>query len=120
MGTHNSYTEVSAECGIPALVCYCAVIVICFRLNYGMFRATRDNPVHREVAGLSLALLSGTLVYSIGTFFFHMAYSAVLPGLSAMTVALYFVTKPVIEASAKAKPAAEPPARGIAAFRLRL
>jgi O-antigen ligase len=103
VGTHNSYTQVSSECGIPAFVCYCAIVVLCFRLNYRVFRAARDNPACREAAGLSFTLLSGTFVYSIATFFFHMAYSGALPLLSAETVALYFAARPAMELAGKSQ-----------------
>ena len=75
VGTHNSYTQVSSECGLPAFVCYCAVIVLCFKLSYQVFRATRDNPAYSDVTGMSFVLLSGIVVYAIATFFFHMAYT---------------------------------------------
>lgn len=97
LGTHNSYTQVSAECGIPALICYCAVLLLCFRLNYSLYRATRDRPAYKEVAALTFTLLSATLVYSVATFFFHMAYTGNLPWVSGMTVAVYFAVKPSIQ-----------------------
>ena len=97
VGTHNSYTQVSSECGIPAFLAYCAVIVLCFRLNYRMFQATRNNSSYEDIAALSFTLLSGTCVYSIGTLFFHMAYTSNLPTLSGLTVALYLTAKPALD-----------------------
>jgi O-antigen ligase len=97
LGTHNSYTQVSAECGLPALVCYCAVIFLCFRLNYRMFSAARNNASYANIADLSFTFLSGILVYSTTTLFFHMAYSGVLPILAGLTLALYFSTRSVLE-----------------------
>lgn len=99
LGTHNSYTQVSAECGIPAFICYVAVIVLCFRVNYRVYRASRDNPLHAEIAGLSFTLFSGALVYSTCTFFFHMAYSGTLPALSGFTLAVYLAAKPILRQS---------------------
>ena len=96
VGTHNSYTQVSSECGMPAFVAYCAVILLCFRLNYRMFQATRHNSTYGEIAALSFTLLSGTCVYSIGTLFFHMAYTSNLPTLSGLTVALYLTARPAL------------------------
>jgi O-antigen ligase len=96
LGTHNSYTQVSSECGIPAFVAYCAVIILCFRLNYRMYRAARYNSAHSDIAALSLTLFSGTFVYSIATLFFHMAYTSNLPTLSGLTVALYLIAKPLL------------------------
>ena len=94
LGTHNSYTQISSECGIPALVCYVTVIVSSFRVNMRLFKRTRDDPNLREMAGISFTLLSGVCVYAICTAFFHMAYTAVLPGLSGLTVALNLSCKP--------------------------
>ena len=88
LGTHNTYTQISSECGIPALILYVAVIGICLRSNFKLYRRTRHHPALREIAGLSRCLLAGTLVFAVSAFFFHMAYSAYLPGLAGFTVAL--------------------------------
>jgi O-antigen ligase len=91
LGTHNSYTQISSECGIPALIFYAAVIVFCLRSNFRLYLTTRDRPQHRELAALSRCLLAGTCVYAVSAFFFHMAYSADLPLLAGFTVALQLV-----------------------------
>ena len=88
LGTHNTYTQVSSECGIPALIFYVAAISLCLRWNLRLYLRTRDHPNYRELAGLSLCLLAGTLVFAVSAFFFHMAYSAYLPTLAGFTVAL--------------------------------
>jgi len=89
LGTHNTYTQVSSECGIPALILYLAVIGLCLRSNLRLYRWARDRPECCELAGLSRCLLAGTLVYAVSAFFFHMAYSAYLPELAGFTVALH-------------------------------
>ncbi len=91
LGTHNSYTQISSECGIPALMFYAAVIVFCLRANFRLYLRTRDRPALRELAALSRCLLAGTCVYAVSAFFFHMAYSADLPLLAGFTVALQLV-----------------------------
>jgi len=88
LGTHNTYTQVSSECGIPALIFYAAVIGLCLESNLRLYRRTRDRPAYRDLAGLSRCLLAGTLVFAVSAFFFHMAYSAYLPTLAGFTVAL--------------------------------
>jgi O-antigen ligase len=88
LGTHNTYTQISSECGIPALIFYAALIVYCLRANYRLCLRTRDDPALREFASLSRSLLAGTCVYAVSAFFFHMAYSAHLPMLAGFTVAL--------------------------------
>jgi O-antigen ligase len=88
LGTHNTYTQISSECGIPALLFYLAVIVLCLRSNFRLYRRTRGEPGLRDLAGLSRYLLAGTFVFAVSAFFFHMAYSPHLPILSGFSVAL--------------------------------
>lgn len=95
LGTHNSYTQVSSECGIPALLFYAAVIVYCLRANYRLTMRTRGRPSQCEISALSRCLLAGTCVYAVSAFFFHMAYSAHLPMLAGFTAALQLASKPL-------------------------
>ena len=92
LGTHNSYTQISSECGIPALIFYTAVIVFCLRSNFRLYLWTRNRPEHRDSAALSRCLLAGTCVYAVSAFFFHMAYSADLPMLAGFSVAVQLVS----------------------------
>lgn len=100
LGTHNSYTQVSSECGIPALICYVTVICVCFRRNYRMYQLAARKEQFREIEGLAFSLFIGVLVYAVGTFFFHIAYSGILPLLSGETMALYTLVYPVLAGSA--------------------
>lgn len=100
LGTHNSYTQVSSECGIPAFICYCAVLVLSFRSNLRLYRQSRDNPALKDVAGLSFCLLAGILVYAVGTIFFHIAYTGYLPELAGFSLALRLAAEPLVERSA--------------------
>lgn len=101
LGTHNSYTQVSSECGIPAFICYCAVLVLSFRSNWRLYRKTRDNPVFKELANLSFCLLAAILVYAVSTFFFHIAYSGGLPALAGSSLALQLAAEPLLATAAR-------------------
>jgi O-antigen ligase len=96
LGTHNSYTQVSSECGIPALICYVSVIGICFQRSYRIYKLAAAKSQFREIEGLAFSLLIGTLVYAVATFFFHIAYSGLLPMLSGEIMALYTIVYPVL------------------------
>jgi len=100
LGTHNSYTQVSSECGIPALIFYCSVILLCLSMNYRMFKITRNNPESTETAALSLSLLSGIVVYAVCNFFFHMAYTGTLPAIAGFTLALHNASRPILRKDA--------------------
>jgi O-antigen ligase len=104
LGTHNTYTQVSSEGGIPALILYCGPILLCFRLNYRLYGRTRDHAVYREMAGLSLCLLAATLVYALSAFFFHIAYSAIFPELAGFSVALHFASRSRLDGSSTPQP----------------
>jgi O-antigen ligase len=86
LGTHNSYTEVASECGLPAFFLYTAVIFLALRSNLRIFRrASNDDSA---TAALAFCLFAATLVYAIDTFFFHVAYSSYLPVIAGMSVSL--------------------------------
>jgi hypothetical protein len=96
LGTHNSYTQVSSECGIPAFICYCAVLYLSFRSNLRLYRLSRDNPALKDVAGLSYCLLAGLVVYAVSTFFFHIAYGDGVPTLAGFSLALRLAAAPLL------------------------
>ncbi len=102
LGTHNTYTQVSSECGIPALILYLAMIGMCLRANLRFYRRTRDRPAYCELAGFSRCLLAGTLVFAVSAFFFHMAYSGYLPALAGFTVALELAGCPLTQTKQRA------------------
>jgi len=93
LGTHNSFTQVSSECGIPAFVCYCAVIFYSLRLNYRLLKASRKYPEYAKFEGFAATLLSSMMVYCICTFFFHMAYTGTLPGIAGLTLAVHYAAQ---------------------------
>ena len=88
LGTHNSYTQVAAECGLPAFFCYMAVIVFCFRANFRIVRATRKNPIYADLYAMSVCTLVSMTIYAVCTFFDHIAYSAQLAILGGYTLSL--------------------------------
>lgn len=99
LGTHNSYTQVSSECGIPALICYLAVLVISTRIAFRLYRRTRDgtDPQLRHIAALAFTTFCGLVVYAVGTTFFHMAYTGGLAILGGTAVCLESVSRSILE-----------------------
>jgi O-antigen ligase len=88
LGTHNSYTQVASECGFPAFIAYCAVLLYSFRTTYRIFALTRGDPAHRDIHALGICLLTALVVYAVCTFFDHIAYTGILPFLAGFAVAL--------------------------------
>jgi hypothetical protein len=81
--THNSYTQVSSECGLPALICYSAALFLtftCFR------RTAKKEPSDlAEVAAVASVMLVG---FCCCMLFLSMAYNVHLLILSALAVCL--------------------------------
>ncbi|HEV2201144.1 MAG TPA: O-antigen ligase family protein [Bryobacteraceae bacterium] len=93
LGTHNSYTEVSSECGLPALFAYLWIVGWTLKTSWKMYRRPVSGPAMNAVAGLSYSLFMGTLAYASATFFFHLAYAGFLPTLSGSVAALWSATR---------------------------
>jgi O-antigen ligase/polysaccharide polymerase Wzy-like membrane protein len=92
LGTHNSYTEVASECGIPAFLLYTSVIFLALVSNLRIYRWTSDRESSSSQNALAFCLFAGTLAYAVCTCFFHVAYSSYLPAIAGMSIALRLVT----------------------------
>jgi len=94
--THNSYTQVSSESGLPGFFFYVTCIVVGLRLNYRIYRQTRDKPGLEDLTGLSFCMMLSIIGYAVGTIFDHLAYTFHLPIILGITGAIYLVAQPVI------------------------
>ncbi|HTS51475.1 MAG TPA: O-antigen ligase family protein [Bryobacteraceae bacterium] len=91
LGTHNSYTEIASECGLPALLLYSAVIFLVLRSNLRIYRQAdgrRAAGGDAGVSALAFCLFASALAYAVDTLFFHVAYSSYLPAIAGMSIAL--------------------------------
>jgi O-antigen ligase len=95
-GTHNSYTQVSSETGIPAFIAYMAVLVTCFRTVGGCYRraARMQSARAREIANVAFALRTALWAYAISTLFSYIAYSATLPLIAGLIVGFAAAAQP--------------------------
>jgi O-antigen ligase len=94
LGTHNSYTEVSSECGIPALLFYAGIVILCLVSNLRIYQRSANHPQLRQLSALAFCTFCGSFVFAVSTFFYHIAYTSYLPVLAGMTVALRLTTNP--------------------------
>jgi len=86
LGTHNTYLEVSSECGLPAFFCYAFVVLACIRVNYRGLKHLRQRRDLADQAGLVYCLLAISVGFAVNIFFHHLAYTGFLPLLSGLTV----------------------------------
>ena len=82
--THNTYTQVSSECGIPALILFLAAIGTTWKR---LWRTTKaPDPV---LAAIAQVVLISMLSYAICVFFLSHAYDFPLLVSSGLAIAIY-------------------------------
>jgi O-antigen ligase len=96
LGTHNTFTEVSSECGIPALFCYAGIVAVSFRKTYSLYRRTKLYPEFKEIGSHALGLNYSLIAFTITGMFVHAAYTALLPVLAGLTVSLLRTAEPLL------------------------
>jgi O-antigen ligase len=86
--SHNSYTQVSSEAGLPALFFYMAVLVLSLKITFGIYRRYRARPDCRLLANTAFAVQLSLISYAVATFFVSVAYDLFLPCLAGLSVCL--------------------------------
>ena len=74
LGTHNTYTQISSEAGIPALLLYVALLYGSLRAMLRISRATEKQPGFEDFFFFSRAMMVGLLVFAFAGFFAHLGY----------------------------------------------
>lgn len=87
-GTHNTYTEISSEAGIPALAFYLGCMAACWTQLRRIENSVRNrkDSVGREFAVLAFTLRIVLLSYAVFYCFEHVAYAPFFPALAGLIV----------------------------------
>ena len=88
--THNSFTQMSAEGGVPALILYIAILWSGFK---NIRAAKRYAKGHRDTTLMAKALHASLIGYVIGSCFLSVSYAFFPYFLVAYTTALFSVAK---------------------------
>jgi O-antigen ligase len=85
--THNAYTQVSSEAGVPALLFFLAAIVMSFRTFGRIYRAARHRPQLRSMAMACFCCQLSLVGFCTATIFLSLAYTMYLPTMSGLALA---------------------------------
>jgi O-antigen ligase len=85
--THNAYTQVSSEAGIPALLFFLAAIVMTFRTFGRIYRAARAHPELRPMAMGCLCCQLSLVGFCTAILFLSLAYTIYLPTMTGLAMA---------------------------------
>jgi O-antigen ligase len=85
--THNAYTQLSSEIGIPALLFFLAAIVMSFRTFGRVYKATRNRPELRSMAMACFCCQLSIVGFCTAIIFLSLAYTMYLPAMSGLAMA---------------------------------
>lgn len=90
LGTHNTYTQVSSEAGIPGLILFLSILVLAWRSTRRTQAAALrlGGEYGRSIANTAMALRTLLIAYLVFFCFEHTAYLPFWPTLMGMIAAL--------------------------------
>jgi O-antigen ligase len=91
--THNSYTEVSSEMGIPGLAIYLTFLYQIFKQLRAILRTKQRGPAWEELRMIALALQSIMICFLVVACFSSLTFNTDVPILAGVTVALGFISQ---------------------------
>lgn len=86
--THNSYTQISSECGIPALAIYIAAIMSTFLLVNRAYRRACARTDCEDIRVATFCIMLSITAYCAGILFVNFAYFFYLPLMSSLAIAV--------------------------------
>lgn len=87
-GTHNSYTQVSSEIGIPGAIAYILVIALSLRDSWRLHKKTRADRRLKEVSDCAVSLHYCLIVYAVTVLFDYIAFTSMLSVFAGLIAAL--------------------------------
>jgi O-antigen ligase len=103
--THNAYTQISAESGIPALLFYLSILFICLRESYRIYKLGRLRPQFQELSSMAGCLFLSVMSFCLSGCFTSIALDFYFYTLVGFIAALSNIARREIEpATAAAQP----------------
>ena len=91
--THNTYTEVSSEMGVPGLIIYVALLVYAFKVLNSIVRTQYPGPTWKNLRQLARTLRTAFIIFLPVAFFSAMSYHPETPILAGLATALGFMAQ---------------------------
>jgi len=111
--THNAYTKVSSECGIPGLALFVGCLVYCWRTAWKLYQRARRAPAGAqmgEIANQAYCLIMALSLFAFNGMFDGNSFMFYFPVLVGLTSAFRFSAERALAAHRPAPgPAAQAP-----------
>jgi O-antigen ligase len=85
---HNTFTQVSSECGIPGAILFIAGIVSTFLLFNRTFRQARNRPDCADIRAAVFCVSLGLVAFCTAIAFVNFAYFFYLPAMAGLAIAM--------------------------------
>jgi putative inorganic carbon (HCO3(-)) transporter len=86
--THNTYTEVSSETGIPGLILFAGTLILCLRSTLRIAKLTQNQPSLRAISCAATCTFVSISAFMIGAFFLSLSYSPLVTAAVGLSAAL--------------------------------
>jgi len=86
--THNTFTQLSCEDGLPGFFLYCLALLFCFKIVLSIEKRTLQNPALSAVRHMAFSLRLALVAFTGTAFFASNAYMYYFPMLAGLCVAL--------------------------------
>jgi O-antigen ligase len=86
--THNTYTQISSECGIPALVFYLGAIISTFGILRRIRKQAR-NIYEPEIVTAVFCITIGLIAFSVASIFLSNGYRFQFLAISGLVIAIW-------------------------------
>jgi O-antigen ligase len=87
--THNTFTQISSECGIPGVLLFIAAMVSAFRLAWKIYRRSRDNPVNTDISVAAFCVMLGIVGFLAAATFANFGYRFYEPAICGLCIVMY-------------------------------
>lgn len=91
--THNTYTQLSSEMGIPGLAIYLAMLYYVFRTLNSIIRTKIRSAAWNDLRALAICLRTAFIVFLPIAIFDALGYNADVPILAGLTTAIGFMAQ---------------------------
>jgi O-antigen ligase len=86
--THNTFTQLSCEDGLPGLFLYCLALLLCFKIVHSVNKRARQYPALSSAGHMAFALRLALVAFTGTAVFASNAYVYYFPMLAGLCVAL--------------------------------
>jgi len=100
LGTHNMYTQISSECGIPGALLFVSVLWLSIRSTARLLKVSRARETAAPWESAAFSLLAMLIGFAVSGIFHHIAYAHFLSLLAGQAVVLDVTTRPYLQGKA--------------------